>query len=264
MAGGGGGYDGDSREEEDVDNGEHSRSASSDSVSTGDGLAPSPRRVGAGRRQTAVVSGESGGGGETAAGSAAARRRCLPIHLGRLSCSAEARMRDGATDAEVRARTILRPIYHIAPHSRWVRLCFSRRKKKSSLRVTLGSTREDENIGGASFDALECVCALVGRLVSPLEFEPSFLESRRSSERQGRQVQDDEMCCRPSSTSSRVPAIGSPGMRNGGNSVDSRSSEKCPPPSGFSLLPFREICRGWLCCDGFMSDRLLPHETSVT
>lgn len=111
----GGGYGDDS--DDGGDGGEiggHSRTASSGSISSGDGSTPSPRRAaGAGRWQTATLGGtpaaavseEWGGGGETATG-AAAKRRCLPVHLGRLSCSAEAAgMRDGAADAEVGSST---------------------------------------------------------------------------------------------------------------------------------------------------------------
>lgn len=109
LAAGGGG--GDARYDDgDNDGGDRSRNASSASLSTGDASSSSPPdRDAAGRRAAfsgmRLFSGVREGGLETAG--VGAKRKCLPIHFGRLSCSAEAGVKDGSSAVEVNERFLL-------------------------------------------------------------------------------------------------------------------------------------------------------------
>lgn len=106
MTGGRGGDGGDGDDHDHDDGGEHSRTSSSRcvSVSAGDPLTSSPHGDGdAARRRRAAtsrgqeVTGGWGGGPESVG--VGAKRGCLPIHFGRLSCSAEAELVDGSARA---------------------------------------------------------------------------------------------------------------------------------------------------------------------
>lgn len=112
VTGGGGVSDGRDDDDDDDGNGgdhSHSRTPSSGSLSARDLSTSSPPPHGdtASRRRAAMgdvraFSGERGGGRER--GDIGAKRGCLPIHLGRLSLSAETELESGATAAEVGER----------------------------------------------------------------------------------------------------------------------------------------------------------------
>lgn len=102
LAAGGGGDGGDGRDDG-GGGGDHSNSASSASLPTGDAQTSCPRdRAPSGRRaafsRMQRLSGVMGGGPNAGV---VTKRRCLPIHLGRLSCSAEAGMKDGSNAVKV-------------------------------------------------------------------------------------------------------------------------------------------------------------------
>lgn len=103
---GGGGSGGGDSDHGDGDRGSHSRASFSGSVPAGGPSisSPPPRGGDAGGRAS---SGECGGGSENAGagdgvgdGVGVGQPMCLPVHLGRLSCSAEAELDGGTRAAE--------------------------------------------------------------------------------------------------------------------------------------------------------------------